>query len=294
MPDTLATNVAELTQEMIDATLMLLPQQAPMLPLVTRRDIMKGHDRLEIPRVNSTSTVQTPTEGDELVSTSQFDLTSTTIQPTLRALYVRLTERAEYFSRDDLVALVSEELAQTQAQDIDTDLTAEFANFGAGNDVGSTNTDLSLAVLADAHLLLISNTRANGGPAAQPIYCVLAPVPEHDVFTNLGMQGVVSSTSPWIPAGISEEIIRNYHIPQNRLVGVSFFRDGYMTENGSADFICGMFGAKALWLAVSKNWDLRPFEDSSWIGTIIRCRADYNSGVGGYPLHGSQITADGV
>src|SRR3990167_10812505 len=133
MADTLTTNIAESVTEIVNSTIALMPQKAPMMNLVTVKRIPKGFDRLEIPRVNSTSTVQTPTEGDELVVSSQFDLTSTTIQPTHRALMVRVHERATYFSRDNVIELVSQELSQTQAQDIDTDLTAEFANFSTAN-----------------------------------------------------------------------------------------------------------------------------------------------------------------
>lgn len=294
MADTLTAQIAESVTEIVVATIALMPQKAPMINLVTRKNIPKGFDRLEIPRVNSTSTVQQPTEGDELVVSSQFDLTSTTIQPTHRALMVRVHERATYFSKDDVIGLVSEELSQSQAQDIDTDLTAEFANFGSGNDVGTSNVDLTVAVLRQARRLLLANTRANGGPAPAPIYCVLAPIPEENLFTNLGDQGVVASTSPWIPTGMSEEIIQNYAIPQNMIHGVSLFRDGYMTEDGSNDFICGMFSKQALWLAMSKDWDMKTFEVPNWIGVIIRSVADYNSGVGAYPLWGSQVTADGA
>lgn len=293
MSDTLTSNIAESVTELVTATIALMPQKAPMINLVTRKNIPKGFDRLEIPRVNSTSSVQTPTEGDELVASSQFDLTSTTIQPTHRALMVRVHERATYFSKDDVVRLVSEELSQTQAQDIDTDITAEFANFGTGNDVGTTNSDLTLATLRQARRLLLANTRANGGPAPAPIYCVIAPTPEENLFTNLGVQGVVTSTAPWIPSGMSEEMIQNYHIPQGQILGVQMFRDGYMTADTSSDFICGMFSKQALWLAISKDWDMKTFEVPNWIGIIIRCVADYNSGVGAYPLWGAQITADG-
>ena len=276
---------------MVAATLALMPQQAPMLGLVEKINIGKGHDRVELPRVNSTSSVQLPTEGDELTTGSQFDLTSTSIQPTHRALLVRVHERATYFSRDNLIALVSQELSQTQAQDIDTDLTAEFANFGTGNDVGSA-ANLTLAVLRQARRLLRANTRANGGPVNEMIRCVISPFAEEDVFTNLGVQGVVGSTSPWIPEGWSQEMMATYAIPQGQLLGVSMFWDGYMTVDGSSNWISGMFGSKALQFAISKDWDMKTFEVPNWIGPIIRCVADYNSGVGRYPLHGCQITSD--
>ena len=265
-----------------------------MLGLVTRIDIGKGHDRVELPRVNSTSTVQTPTEGDELVTSSQFDLTSTTIQPTHRAIMVRVHERATYFSKENLIALVSAELAQSQAQDIDTDLTAEFANFGSGNDVGTTNTDLTVAVLRQAHRLLQSTTVANGGPAPDPWFCVISPVAQENLFTNLGLQGVVGSTNPWVPSGMSEEIIKRYAIPQNQLVGVTLFWDGYMSEDGSGDTLGGFFSRESLQLAMSKDWDLKVFDESNWVGPIIRCVADYNSGVGKYSAWGSAVLCDGV
>ena len=290
MADTLTTNIAESVTEIVTATIALMPQKAPMINLVTRKTIPKGYDRIEIPRVNSTSTVQTPTEGDELVVSSQFDLTSTTIQPTHRALMVRVHERATYFSKDDVIGLVSEELSQSQAQDIDTDLTAEFANFGSGNDVGTTNTDLVLAVLRTARRLLYANTRANGGPAPAPIYFVMSPLVEDNLFANIGLFG---STSVFIPDGMSQDLIQNYAVPQNQLVGVQMFRDGYMTEDGSGDFICGMYSKSALHLAMSKDWDMKTFEVPNWIGVIIRSVADYNSGVGAYPLWGCQVTADG-
>lgn len=294
MADTLSANVAETTQELIVATLALMPQMAPMLGLVTKVNIGKGHDRVEIPRVNSTSSVQTPTEGDELVNSAQFDLTSTTIQPTHRAIMVRIHDRATYFSKEDVVGLVSEELAQTQAQDIDTDLLAEFANFGSGNDTGGSGTDANLADLRSARRKLRAVTRANGGPAQGNLRYVMSPVNEEHLFTNLGVQGVVSSTAPWIPDGWSQEMISTYAIPQNQLLGVSMYVDGYMTEDGSADYITGMFSKDALWFAVSKDWDMKTFEVPNWIGTIIRCVADYNSGIGGYPLHGATITFDGL
>lgn len=296
MPDTLTTNIAESVTEIVNATIALMPQKAPMLSLVTKKNIPKGFDRLEIPRVNSTSTVQTPTEGDELVVASQFDLTSTTIQPTHRALMVRVHERATYFSKDDVIKLVSEELSQTQAQDIDTDLTAEFANFGTGNDVGTTNTDLAFSVVKNSLLLLDQNTRANGGPAPMPRNLVLAPRAWYDLSTDLGSQGTVpegtATGQQFIPSGLSQELIENYF--RGRILGVPIFIDGYMTEDGSSDYICGLFSKQALWLAIAKDWDMKTFEVPQWIGVIIRSVADYNSGIGGYPLWGSQITADGA
>lgn len=292
--DTLAANVAEITQELIEATIMQMPQKAPLMNLVTRRDIPKGKNSIEIPRANSTFNVQNPTEGDDLVVSSQFDLTSTTISPTLRAIKVRISERSQYFSQEDILELVSDEFSRAEAQDIDTDLSAEFLNFHTDNDVGATNTDLTVAVMRQGRRLLQAVTVANGGPAPQPLYAVLSPVALEDLMTNIGLTGAVSSTSPWVPAGLSQSLIQQYHAALPQIVGVGVFWDGYLTEDGSSDFICAMFAKKSLWLAISKNWQMRQFEESNFIGVILRAVADYNSGLGAYTHWGSQITADGV
>ena len=294
MADTLAANIAESTQELIAATIHQLPSKSPMINLVTQILIPKGHNSVEIPRWNATPTVQTPTEGDNLVVSSQFDMTSTTISPTIRAIKVILSDRAQYFSKDNLIADISKWLAMAQAEDIDDDLTAEFVNFGTGNDVGTTNTDLVLGVLRTARRMLQANTRANGGPAPDPLYLVVAPIPLEDLLTNLGAQGLVASTSPWIPAGLSQTIIQTYGVPQDKIVGVNMFWDGYIAENGSADLICGMFSKEALHLAISQDWKLKVYDESDVIGTILRSVADYEAGVGAYSLWGAQITADGA
>lgn len=303
MADTLTTNIAESVVEMVTTTLELIPHKAVMPNLAVRKTISKGHDRIEIPRVNSTSSVQQPTEGDELVVSSQFDLTSTTIQPTHRAIMVRIHERATYFSKDDVIALVSEEMAQTEAQDMDLDLLAEFANFtgfsastaGIG---GGTTVDLVYSDLRVGRRVLLSNTRANGGPAPGRIYLVLGPVQEEDLFADLGAIGVggvtIANAPRAIPAGLSEEIILNYHIPQNVIAGVTFFRDGYMPEDTNGDSTIGMFSEKSLYLAVAKDWDMKVFEVPNWLGVILRATADYNSGIGGYPKHGGSILVDGA
>ena len=298
MPDTLATNVSELTTAIIDATVMQMPQVAPLMNLVERKDIERGKNALLIPRANSTFTVQTPTEGDDITTSSQFDLTSTTISPTLRAIKIRISERAQYFSQEDILKLISQELARAEGQDIDTDLSAEFLNFHTDNDVGTTNVDLTISVLRQARRRLMAVTVANGGPAPDPIHTVLAPIPVENLLTNLGLQGTVAvgtaTGQQFVPAGMSEDFIRNYMVAGIPLVGVSTFWDGYLTEDGNNDFNCAMFSKQAIQLAVSKDWDMKQFEESEFVGVILRAIADYNSGIGKYDHWGSQVLADGA
>lgn len=301
MADTLAAQIAETTQELIAATYVQLPQNAVMMNLVTRIPVPKGKNAAEVPRENAVPTVQMPTEGDEIVTSSQYDLTSTTVTPSLRVIKVRVSERATYHSRDNLIARISAWLARAHAQDMDEDLLAEFANFHTDNDVGTTNVDLKFDVLRTARRLLQSVTPINGGPAPGPIFFVGSPVVMENLMTDMGVVGNAALVTAgftagggYIPEGLSQKMIQEYMFPQNRLLGVTCFWDGYITNNGSGDHICGMFSKRAMHIAISQDWQLRTFEESNWLGPILRSRADYESGIAGYPHWGAQVTADGT
>lgn len=294
MPDTLAANVNAAANEIIERTIVQMPQSAPMLALARKITIPKGHSTAKFPRVSSVSSVQTPTDGQSLSTSSRFELSSSTITPTLRAIYVRVSIRALNYSGDDLIRLIAEEMALSQGQDIDTDLTGEFANWNSANDVGATNTDLTIATLREARRKLQSVPRSAGGPPRGDVVTVLSPIAAEDVITDLGVRGISSSSSARIPAGISEELIRRFHVSEIPLMGTSVFVDGYMTEDGSSDYICSMFSREALGWACSMDWTLEVLTEADFPGSIIRALADYNSGITGYDRHGCQITADGA
>lgn len=300
--DTLSAQIAESVTEIVTTTIELIPHKAPLPSLVVRKTIGKGHDRVEIPRVNSTSSVQTPTEGDELVLTSQFDLTSTTIQPTSRVQLVRVSRRATQFSQDDVIALVSEELAQTQSVDMDLDIAAEFTNLTCFSEStagigGGTGVNLVLTDLRHARALLKNNARSAGGPAPGRIHVVMGPIQEEDLFADFGATGVSGLTLAGNPAqmsGIPMEIIQQYHIPQNMVWGMTLWADGNLTEDANGDLTVGIFSEKALYLAIAKDWDMETFKVPTWDGVILRAIADYNSGVGAYPKWGGRILVDGA
>lgn len=291
MADTLAANLAEVTQPLIAATVALMPQTAPTMALVEKIMTGKGHGSVLLPRVNATFGIQTPTEGDEITASSQFDLISTTITPTLRAIMVRISERAEYFSRDDIVSYVSKELARAQGQDIDTDITAEFTNFG-GTDVGATNRNLYLRDVRRGRRQLMSTAVTSGGPPNGPMFLVVSPMQEEMFLADAGGEGyksVSSDVSPNIATGLSQDIINNYFV--GSWYGVKVFRDGYITSSSSA-FSGGLFVREALQLIMSKDWDMETFKVPHWIGPVIRCVADYNSGVGKFSAWGIEVLSN--
>lgn len=293
MADTLSTNISASYAAMVERTIAQMPQSAPMLSLARKLIVPKGSNSAQIPRVSSVSTVQRPSEGSELSTTSRFTLSSTSISPTFRAIYVRIHVRAINYSQQDLVRLVSDEMALSQGQDIDTDLTGEFANWHTDNDIGATGEKLTLAKLREARRVLQSVKRSKGGPPRGDVVTVLSPVVAEHVLEDLGATGVGSNSS-WIPAGISERLIRRFHVSEIPLMGTAVFVDGYMAHDGDGDYICSMFGTEALVWACSMDWEMSIFEEAEWPGVTLRSMADYDTGIAGFSHHGCQITADGV
>lgn len=279
---------------MIQRAEALMPQQAPMMNLIETINLAKGKTQADLPYATSVATVQTPTEGDEISFADTFTIGSISITPGIKVIKYRISQRADRMSQEQLVTFVADEISRAQAQNLDQLATAQFTNFGTGNDVGSSGTDLAFSILRDARTNLMKNPVITGGPAPGPIYCVIAPTPYNNLMTNLGAQGVVSSTNPWIPAGLSQDVMKQFAVPGGELLGgVGIFWDGYMVANGAADFYCAMFSKRSLYRVISSGWNTDTFKESEWLGVILRADADYGVGVGPFNLWGCQITADG-
>lgn len=294
MPDTLFDNVSATSQAMLQRAEALMPQEAPCMNLVTRVPIRPGFYQADLPYATSVATVQTPTEGDEIVFGDTFTFDFVSITPGIKVIKYKISKRAERFSQEQLVSFVGSEISRAQAQNIDELIVAQFPNFHTDNDVGTTNTDILFSVLSQARNNLRKVAVLNGGPAPLPIACVLGPTPQLNLMTDLGAQGVVSGAAPWIEPGMSADIMKQFAIPGGDLLGgVSIVWDGYMTENSASDFICAMFAKKAIGHAVSQEWNSEVFRESDWLGVILRADADYGVGMGPFSHWGCQITADG-
>lgn len=294
MPDTLFASVSATGQSMIQRAQALMPQQAPCMNLVSKLTIPKGKTQADLPYATSTATVQQLTEGDEVGYADNFTISVSSIVPGIRVIKYKISKRAERFSQEQLTVLVSDEMSRAQAQNVDQLITGQFTNFHTDNDVGSSGTDLAFSALSAAKVLLMRNTVINGGPAPGKISCVIAPTPYGNLMTNLGAQGVVASSNPWIPAGLSQDIMKQFAVPGGDLLGgVGIYWDGYMVANGAADYLCAMFSEKAIYYVSSQEWEHDVFSESGWLGVILRSDADYGVGLSPFTHWGSQITADG-
>lgn len=298
MPDTLFANVTATGQSMILRAQAMMPQQAPMINLVSKAPIPTGKTQADLPYVTSTATVQTPPEGDEISFGDTFTISSISIVPGIKVINFRISSRAERFSQEQLTVMVGDEIARAEAQNIDELLLAQFTNFHTDNDSGTTNVDMTFATSRTANRKVIgTSVGANGGPpTGQKRSLVLSPIAYEDYLTSLGAQGVVGSTNPWIPNGLSADIMKQWAVPGGDLLGgVGIFWDGYLQGNfvnASGDTLCGLFAEKSLWYVYSQEWRQKVFEEAEWVGVILRADADYGVGVGPVSHWGAQITAD--
>jgi len=297
VPDTLFANVSATGQSMILRAQALMPQMAPMINLVSKQSIGKGKTQADLPYVTSMATVQTPTEGDEVVFSDTFTISSISITPGIKAIKFRISKRAERFSQEQLVALVGDEIGRAEGQNVDELLLNQFTNFHTDNDTGTTNVRMTFATLRAANRKVIGTSVPNGGPpTGQKRSVVMSPIGYEDLLTNLGAQGAVNNANPWIPQGPSMDIMRTYAIPGGDLLGgVGIYWDGYLQGNlvnGAGDTLAGLFAEKALWYVYSQEWEQDTFKESEWIGVILRADADYGVGVGPVNHWGAQITED--
>lgn len=293
--DTLSDNILESSTEIVEATKLYFPNYSPMVNLVTRINVAKGHNQVELPFVASSPSVMHIGEGEDVPVTSQFDLDSRTIVPVRRLISFRISDEAQYESREQLVALVGDTMAMTEAEDVDKDLISEFANFGTTH--GSTGDLFDLADIREVRRKLQSVTKANGGPARGPLSLVLPPCPLEDLLANLGVQGAVANTAPWIPEGFSQDLLKQYVVSDDRLnlsvLGTAMYLDTNFEETSGGDYIIGLFPKSALYLAIWWDWRMNTYREADYLGVKVVADAYYNAGVGAYPHHGAAITVDG-
>lgn len=296
---TLVAQIEESTQEILDTTKLYFDSYSPMAGLSTRKDISKGHDSFEMPFVDSVPNVVHLAEGDDVPITSQFSLSSRTIDPVHRVISFKVSDQAAYLSRDQLITFIAKTMAMEEARDVDRDLLAEISNFTTT--AGTTNTDITVATVRTARRKLQSVATASGGPVRGNLALVLPPIPLENLMTDLGLQGVVSNAVPWIPDGYSQDLIKTFHVSDSRinvaLMGLSIFTDSNMEGSGggeAGDYTVPLFPREALYLCVWWDWRMKTYDDSDFVGTKVRADAYYNSGVGPYPAHGCAITVDGA
>ena len=280
--DITPADVAAITDTVISTAEVLRPQFTVMERLVTRSPIPRGTNQIDVPYQESIFTPGDLPDGEEISTVQDFKVGTVPLTPTRLHITYRIDERAQRFSLEDIAVMAGRELARSQGQRFETDLLALTDDTGV-QDAGGSGGDITIVFLRTAKRMLLINAVEYGGPAPEPIYCVIGPHQEFDLQTDLGAISVVASTTPWIPHGLSEDLIKQYGVSGSALAGVPIFRSGYLNDTNHGTTGGTMFAKVGLILAVSKEWSVRVFEESNWPGPIIRSIGDYGVSLGPFP-----------
>jgi hypothetical protein len=286
------TDFSELTTFIAAAAEALETEFQSVERLSTRIEIPRGHDRVRVPFQNSIFAAQSYTDDDEITVSQRFSLDTLEMTISMLQISYRISERATRLAYVDLGAMAGEELVRARSERLEADLLDTLE--GAGLSGGDATFDIGEVREALRALLDVARD-PDGGPARRPLYAVVSPTAEFEIYADIGVSSASTTfTRPLASGGKIEEILLgsgpaiegNYAFD---LLGVPFFRSGYFNQT-TAGVVVGdvngfLFSKRALLLGVSKDWDLKMYDESRYPGLIVRSMADYGKRLGPFTKH---------
>src|SRR3990172_10830394 len=123
--------------ESLEMSFSVMPQ------MVTRREIPRGQNVVQVPYHTLTMELQDHTDGDEIVFGQQMGIDTISLSPNQLVLPYRISGRALRFPAVDLAALCGEEEAKARAEALEVRLLALLDDSGTQDlaDGGSTDTN---------------------------------------------------------------------------------------------------------------------------------------------------------
>jgi len=292
--DTISTqaNMSEVIDVMIAQAEALELEFAVMGGLVTRVTVPRGSDRVRIPFQDSTFVAQAHTDGDEIAVVQRFSIDTLELTVTELQLTYRISNTAMRYSTADLGSLAGEELAKAQQERLEVDLLSLGDDTGS-QDLGASGANTDLGHLRDAETLLLNIARTQGGPAPRPYFLVINPIQRAHLLTDLGV-AVAATTDRTIPTGFTQDLVQNGWF-QGNILGIPVFMTGYIAQTvGSvtSPSLGIMSSKRALLYGVSKEWDVKSYDESHWPGAIVRSMTDYGQRIGPFPQRVVQFDTD--
>ena len=209
------------------------------LTRVVRRQILRpGQISAVFPKFGAL-TAAALTDGNA-ASNQQFTATGVTLTPAVNSVArATITDLADFSSNLQLQADFGRAAAHAIVKKRNADIWALFAGFTQS--VGTTNTDLTEAALRKARRM-IEESGAGG-----PIYLAVSPRVVEDLL------GLYSTNT-----NQTADVLRAMSLTEGKLpsiYGVTPLVINGVSEDGSGDYICGMFASDAIGYA--ESWDIR-------------------------------------
>jgi hypothetical protein len=263
-----ASDLDSLIQVIVAEMRFTARHATPMANLVTRVDMPESQGApFDLPKLDTLTAIDLD-EGIDYTSFETVTDTDVSIDPTEVGVFVALTDRMLRRAPAAFEAAISMEAGRAYAYKLDVDLLRQMDSFS--NVHGVANDPLDIGKLSAAR------ARVKGGsePGEGDIYCVLHPFQIKDIVDDL-----VPAASAAIPAGISDDVTRDYltknWVGRTKLYGMDLFEDGNLEIDASDDAKGGVFARNAIFLAITKEPSEEKERDASLRGEELVLTGEY-------------------
>jgi N4-gp56 family major capsid protein len=265
------------TTTSLDDLLPLIRQEA--LFVASERSIMRGLVKNYTLAPGQGKTVSVPiyplqtaaaiTEGNEVTDTTvSTNVASLTISPV--AIRTLLTDMARVSAASNVVADLGKLFGEAIARKMDTDLTAQFYQFNAGQG------DFTGQITAASIFAQVARLKAAAVPT-EGMVCVLHPSIAYDLKAALTTTG----NTPFTMGAYGEtanEAMRMGFV--GMLAGIPVYETSNIADNGTAGDIAGaVFHREALGLGMIGDISIETQRRASYLGDDIVCSAYYGTGI---------------
>ena len=264
------TSLNDLLPSIVAEALFVASERSIMRGLVKNYTLSQGSGKTVTVPIYPLQSAAALTEGTDL-TTSAVSTNGAVLTVAEVGLMTSVTDLAQRTSSSDVIADVGRLFGEAIARKIDTDLTAQFANFTT-NVVGTANIEAISATLSAADVFKAVAALRSAGVPGTDLACVLHPSVAYDLKATL------TNTFANPNAGMlqNEAMMSGY---VGMLAGVPVFETSNIVNNGTAgDFVGGLFHRDALGLAVLQDINIETQRDASLRATELVATATYATG----------------
>jgi N4-gp56 family major capsid protein len=263
------TSLNDLLPLIRQEAMFVASERSIMRGLVKNYTLAPGQGKTVSVPIYPIQTAAVITEGNEVsdttVSTNVADLTIGTV-----AIRTLLTDLARASAASNVVADLGKLFGEAVARKMDTDLTALFSTFNAGQG------DFSGQITAASIFAAVAKLKASAVPT-EGMVCVLHPSIAYDLKAALTTTGNTPFTSGAY-SEVSNEAMRMGFV--GMLAGIPVYETSNIADNGTAGDIPGaVFQMDALGLGMIGDISIETQRRASYLGDDIVCSAYYGTGI---------------
>lgn len=240
---------------------------APCKNLVEHFTLGKGEKSITVPKIGK-ATANALTDGVDMADSAAIGMESTSLTTSEVGLKFIVSDKLVRQEVPDVYRMVGRQGGDALARHVDSAIITLFDGFSSASSIGA-GTNVTMAFFMNAITNLEAGHGGTGEPAPTPYSCVLHP------FNIAPLRAAVSVSGTYpIPAGFSEDLLKNWH--ELTLGGVGIYRDGNISINATSTNAKGaMFSKSALCYVESQAPNIERERDASLRATEINFVTDY-------------------